>query len=435
MPIKEVEIHLTAGWQRLGVLVLVAGALVWVLVRLSAQARAAQLANLVGDVASLQAALAADPSQAEVHSRLGLYYLYDPVLFDPAGAVAQLEAAVRLQPFAASGWAHLARGYEQQGDLARAQQAYGISLELAPNHFEPHWLYANFLIRHDQRERALPELDRAAQIDPEAMGNICELIWQTMEHPAPVLVQFGQHQGSGYVRGRISQFLVNHGQYQSAVALWRTVAVQDPAQLPTGRALVSALIGAGQWAWADGIWREVVQREYQARGQPISPQAWAFWNGGFEQEDSAGGFDWQLSSSGSVAARLDTGERYEGSRSLELEFIEHQEVSFSGVTHDLPVEPSSRYRLRFYYKADGLPERNGVAVVLSEVGGAERWSRRWEAPGPVSQWSEQEMEFETPPATRLVRLQIQRQPTGRLYDYIEGKVWFDAFTLELRGRE
>jgi len=427
--VKEVEVNVTSAWKRLGVLLLLGAALVWVLFHLWAQVRGTRMANVVGDAEHLKTALAYDPGQAEVHTRLGFYYLYDPFLFDPPQAVQHFEAAVEIQPFDWNAWSNLGRAYEQQGDVARAERAYLFGIELAPHYFYPRWAYGNFLLRRGEIDRAFRELRRASDIHPQAIGNICDLIWQTTGGNAEVLVQFGTSLRTGSAKGAVSQCLMARAEYQRAVNVWKTLTRDDPAKIDTGRSLVSWLTGAGQWPLAYLVWQEVVREEFKASGE-VSPADLMFWNGDFDYDMAVGGFDWSINSSQEVEARLDTVERYRGNQSLLLEFKQHQRVNFSGVTHDLWVEPSTRYRLRFYYKTEKVPETNGLAVVLTDVESLTRFSFESKQLGNESQWTRKEITFETPAETRILRLQIVRRPVGQIYDYIKGRVWFDSFSLE-----
>jgi tetratricopeptide (TPR) repeat protein len=382
------------------------------------------MANMIGEAESLKTALACDPSQADVHTRLGFYYLYDPFLFDLPRAVHHFEAAVQLQPYDCNAWSNLGRAYEQQSDAARAERAYVIGSELAPHYFYPHWAYGNYFLRQGKIERAFGEFHRVAEIHPEAIGNICELIWQATEGNAEALARFGTSLRSGAIQGAICRCLMVRAAYPQAVDVWNTLVADDPAKSDLGRSLVSSLSKAGQGSLAQGVWRAMVSK------QSGKPADLAFWNGDFEYDAEMGRFDWRMNSSPAVQVWLDTSERYRGNRSLLLDFKQYQEVHFGGVTHDLWVEPSTRYRLWFYYKTEKMPQINGLTVVLSEAEAPAQFNAQSEPLGNESQWTRKEILFETPPETRILRLRIVREPVGKLYDYIQGRVWFDSFGLE-----
>lgn len=426
MRVREVEIRVVAAWTRLGLLLLTGAVLVWGIVQLLDRVHGAQMANLIGGVPTLESALVYDPGQADVHARLGTYYLYDPFLFNPPRAVHHFEMAVRLQPFNCRAWSDLGRAYEQQADWVRAERAYQLGIELAPNYFYPRWAYANYLLRRGDLQRALAEFRRVADISPGSTSNICQLVWQATGGDLAALTQFGVELQSGSAKWGICQCLVKVQEYQGAVDVWNTISLDDATKLETGRSLIPGLIEARQWSPAHQVWQGVMKK---ITGD-VSPADRRFWNGGFEREVTIRGFDWTIGSSQEVEARIDTTEHHEGRQSLRLEFKQRRKVSFNSVTHDLWVDPSTVYRLQFYYKADGLPEDNGLAVVVTDAEAPTRLSLQSDPLGRETEWTRRHMIIETPEETRILRLRIVRRPVGEIYDYVEGRVWFDSFSLE-----
>lgn len=427
--VREVEIRLFPVWARMGVLLLTSAALVWGIVQLTARVRGAQMANLVGGVQTLKLALIYDPGQADVHTRLGTYYLYDPFLFDPVQAVHHFEMAVRLQPFQFRAWSDLGRAYEQRNDPVRAERAYQVSIALAPNYFYPRWAYANFLLRRGNLSRAFAEFRRVADIAPESTQNICEFVRQATGGQVEALTEFGRQLRSGWAKWGICQCLAQLNDYQRAVDVWNTLAADDAARVETGRSLIAFLLEARQWWPAYQVWQGVLT---SIKGD-VSPADRLFWNGGFEHEVIVRGFDWTISSSQQVEASIDPTEHHQGQQSLRLEFKQHRNVSFDGIARDLWVEPSTVYRLQFYYKAEGLSEDNGLAVVVTDAETPTRLSLHSEPLGREAEWTLRQLVIETPPQTRVLRLHIVRRPTERVYDYVEGRVWFDSFSLEPLG--
>ncbi len=421
----EVVINLEAPWKRGALLVLMGLLLIGGFHQIVRRVRITHLAYAVNDIERLRAVLKLNPHRAATHIRLGLYRLYDPFLYDPVAARRHLERAVQLEPFQARAWWTLARAYEQQGDLDRAERAYRTSIALAPHHFYPHWMYANFLLRRGFAERAFQEFRQVAEIFPGAMGSICQFIWETTGGDATALVRFGQEIQSDEARDRLCRCLMGRKQYLAATDVWHRMTPGSTAKATTGRALIAALQREGDWALAHRLWRELVREE---QGD-VSADDLAFWNGDFELEPSANGFGWTIRSSAAVRARLDVLEHHRGRRSLLLEFTRHEWVRFEGVSHILWVEPSRWYRLEFFYKGSDLPEVTGLSVILSDLEAPRRFTVQSRPLGPQRRWTPEVIVFQTPPETRLVRLQIVRRPVGELYDYIEGRVWFDSFRL------
>lgn len=409
-------------------MLLLSSALGYTLLEVSAQVRGIRMTYVEGDPERLQAALKVHPAQPDVHARLGAVYLFDPWQFNPAQALSHYETAVRLQPFAWSAWLNLGYAYEQQGDADRAERAYLTGVQLAPRYFYPRWLYGNFLLRRGELNRSFDQLQQAADIRPSAVGSICSMIWQITGGRPDAVVQFSGRLTSGQARASVCQYLLTQQQYQPAVAVWATIDDTDPARITTSRWLLSTLRAAGRWSLARQVWQEIAPKQLAGK-TTVSSVDWALWDGGFEQETPLGAFEWSINSSQDVQAIRDRSEQYEGDRSLRLEFLRHQKVNFSGVTHELWVKPLTRYRLEFYYRTEKVPEANGLFIALGDAEAPAQFNLEFPLNNP-QQWTAQHIQFETPAETRVLRLQILRRPVEQLYDFIRGKVWFDAFRLE-----
>lgn len=417
--------ELTGFWKRTGLLLLL-GSLLFVGYLHAYNRIRSQILNLtVGDVESLRRSLALNPWQPEVHSRLGVYYLYNPVLFDPEQATHHFEAAVRLEPLSHRAWSDVARSYEQVNQPTQATAAHQMAIRLAPNFFRPHWMYANFLLRQGQLASALAAFRRVVEIDPRSGEAVCQTLWQATGGDVGAVAQFGRELQSAAAQWGISQCLAQRGHYRPSIELWRAMPAADPLKVEAGSWLLASFREAKQWPYLNEVWREVIRLEH--------PQTTAadelLWNGGFEQNPIRYGFDWVMSGTEQVEARVDTTTAHQGRRSLLLNFKRHRDVFYDGVSHDFAVSPLARYRLQFYYKTDGVPANHGVAVVLSDLEHPERFRVQ---SGPLStprEWMQAEMELTTPAETRFIRLMLVRWVGEKVYDYIEGRVWFDSFTF------
>ncbi len=423
--VREFEIDLSAVWKRLTVVLLLGGALLWGMDYLSARVHGQLLAFTVGDVNNLRTALTYYPAQPDVHSRLGLYHLYNPLLFDPAEAVRHFEAAVRLEPFHSRAWSNLGRGYEELNDLVRAEAAYRLGIDLAPHHFNPHWAYANFLLRQGDLDRAFGEFRRVVEIYPDSSGIICESVWQASGGDVAALFEFGTQLHSAKANWGMTRCLMERQEFQSSVDLWTMMPSDDSLKVESGRSLIPLLTQANQWSLAHHVWKQVVSKEVR----DVSPSDLVLWNGGFEVNAKTKIFDWSFSNSDDVEVSLDSWERQQGQQSLLIDFKQHQNVKFDGVSHTLWVEPSKKYRFRFYYKTDGIPQDNGIAIILTDAEVPDRFRAQSTPLIPEQEWTSQEIVLETPAETRFIRLRIVRRPVGKIYDYIEGKIWFDSFSL------
>ncbi len=384
------------------------------------------------------------PSSTRAH--LGVRYLYDPAIFDPPRALEHLRRAVRESPFDYRNWMHLGQGYEAVGDRARAEAAYRQAIAWAPEYFLPRWLYANFLLKHGERERALEAFARAARAHPEAAANIAALL-QNEERVA----QLARLVPEADVRARLCAFLLSRGALSAAVSLWRDLDWNEKAKLGLARIMIARGISTEHYALARALWC--------ALGRRLSERAACsddlVWNGGFElaplremvpalslstlgvSEEFAvpdRDFDWQIENEAGVMTRIAREEPYQGERALRIEFTRHENVRFSGVAQFVLLRPAATYEVCFAYKA----EVRGDPRVVVEIVGARRGVPeenavlfRWSLPREAGRagWTLVREVFRTTPETSLALLRIRRVPADALADFVKGRLWFDAFSI------
>lgn len=380
-------------------------------------------AMLFQDVEGLEEALRFIPDAPEVHERLGTIYLLDPAHFDPARAVSHFRRALELSPRDARLWMGLGRACEAQGDADHAAWAYRRAMALAPHHFRPRWLYANFLLRSEQTEAAIAQLGLLVEATPDVVENICDLIWHTREGDAALLVRLAAGRPA-WIAAKVGDYLLAKGRAEDAVALWRALPTWDETTREWGRRLIRGLARARHWEMADAVWREWLRREYGR--EPAS----GIWNGGFEHAIVEGGLDWRIAPAPGVEVGIDETTGYGDSRSLRLDFRAHEGVRYAGVTREIVVEPSRRYVLRFAYMTQGMVSTGGLYVEVADADDARRMLVRLDSLPAREAWTSVRLEFRTTAATRAVRLVLGREPTHPLHDYIRGRVWLDAFALE-----
>ncbi len=93
------------------------------------------------------------------------------------------------------------------------------------------------------------------------------------------------------------------------------------------------------------------------------------------------------------------------------------------------------YRLRAYAKTEGLSTDRGLSVRVFDVESPGRLDARTEELTGTQEWRLLEKTFRAGRGTRLIEVQLSREPSLKFDDKIRGTLWMDGVTLErLQGR-
>ena len=88
------------------------------------------------------------------------------------------------------------------------------------------------------------------------------------------------------------------------------------------------------------------------------------------------------------------------------------------------------YRFRAYAKTEGLSTDRGLAVRVVDVEAPGRLDVRTEELTGTSEWKLLEKKFTAGRGTKLVEIQLSREPSLKFDDKIQGTLWLDGATLE-----
>ncbi|MCI0524578.1 MAG: tetratricopeptide repeat protein, partial [Acidobacteria bacterium] len=126
-------------------------------------------------------ALKLAPRDPLVHWRRGGLYLQaaneEMVESHLEVALDELRAAANISPDDYRVWLSLGRGLDRSGSSAEARQAFERAVRLAPNHFDPRWVFGNYLLRAGDRDGSFAQMRVALRNRPSAMPLIFDYAW------------------------------------------------------------------------------------------------------------------------------------------------------------------------------------------------------------------------------------------------------------------
>ena len=153
-------------WWRSGVLFLVVGVVV---VFLGGEVLRSAFVAMLGEsveAGELRKAVALDPSNPELHHRLGMILCDSLGEADRAEGFKHLRSATELDPYVARYWSDLAWVCELAGDTACTVRGVEQAVKLSPMTPQLHWVAANTFLRAGQTDAALAEFRRLLELDP-----------------------------------------------------------------------------------------------------------------------------------------------------------------------------------------------------------------------------------------------------------------------------
>ena len=397
-----------------GCLLLAAGYLYW--------AGRSYLASRLGDQSersALERAAKLEPRDARPRHRLGRYLLFANQ--DVSGALENLQAAVRLNPYDARYWLDLALAYQVAGNLSEQRQAIEQAIRSEPTTPNVAWEAANFFLVQGETEAALRQFRVVLERDPNAATDALELCWRVTENVDLLLEQVLPARVDTHLA--LLDVLVQKNEEEAAGKVWsRVLALKQPIEPQSALPYLRYLLDNRQAERAAEVWRQL----------PIlSPRLAAYVpadnlvvNSSFEQEILNYGFDWRYDPRPHARVAVDTTEFHAGGQSLSVEF-DGRGGGDAGIHQLVPVKASTQYEFRGYMKAAGIESASGLRFALLDAYDGTPYAVTEEVLG-TTQWQQHAAGFLTGPQSSLLVLKLARDPEQGL---LKGRVWIDDLRI------
>jgi hypothetical protein len=403
--------------KRLVVGVAVAFAVVYV--GLAASRFAASWLGSRVQLSSLQKAAWLDPGNADYRNHLGRFY--DLVARDPASAVGQYQAAVRLNPHSARFWFDLASAYQVLGDtsaqtaaLERAIQADSMTPDVA-------WEAANLYLVQGENEKALREFRVVLANDPSLAEAAIQFCWRIEPDVDVLLRDFVPPRNDAYTA--FLNLLETKQETAGTAKAWAALMqTHQPFERRQADEYIRYLIQHKDVDEAVLVWRQTAERFGLTSYLPSSSNLIV--NGSFSLNVLNAGFDWQHQSQSGVKLELDPTDSHAGRQSLTITF-DGPGISDAGIYQFVAVQPNTTYQFSAYYKNVEMEGAGGPHFTIQDM---YTQAIYYESDELIDAgfWKSAEGDFKTGPDCKLVVLHIRRLPAG---SPIRGKLWIDDFHL------
>jgi hypothetical protein len=319
-------------------------------------------------------------------------------------------------------WVDLGEAFLEAGQKEEARACYGQVLALAPQSASFLLRVANFYFLIGENNQALPITARILKLIPDYDSIIFSEYTRLVDHPEEVLL-YGLPEDRRAVKSWL-EYLMQAGRLDDAQRTWDWVAQRGYDDDSTAGEYAGFLVQQGHPDSAVSAWAQ----HLGARAGDYRKSNDLF-NGDFEFEVNPSPFDWNLGhAQGVEVARECTTARPENC-SLRISFAGTQNVDFVAASQ-LAFVRSGPYHFHASIRTEGLTTDQGIRFRIYD---AELRARldvitgQFKATMP---WSPVEQDLTVPPQTKLLRVQVIRQPSMKFDNKIMGTAWIDEMRLE-----
>jgi tetratricopeptide (TPR) repeat protein len=319
-------------------------------------------------------------------------------------------------------WADLGDAFFKAGQKEEARYCFDQVLTLAP-HSAPFLLrVADFHFQIGENQLALPITARSLELIPDYDSVIFSEYTRVVDHAEDVL-RFGLPENRRAAKSWL-QFLMKAGRLGDAQRTWDWVVGHGYADNALAGEYVEFLIRQGHHDSAASAWVQYIG----PRADNYDKSNYLF-NGDFESDPAQSPFDWNVARAEGVEVTRDCTTASSGKCSLRISFAGTQNLGFAAASQLAFVRPGT-YRFHAFIRTEALTTDQGIRFRISDA----------EVPAHLdvvfgqfigsSSWSEVAHDLVVPQETRLLQIQVIRQPSLKFDNKIGGVAWIDDVELE-----
>ena len=395
--------------------------LLWYCARIGYARTLAKVAAITGNSPTADLAVTLSPADAETHFARG-QALQQSQQYD--AVTNELTRAVQLRPRDYYLWLELGLARDQNQDQEGALRAFRQAVDLAPFYANGHWKLGNLLLRMGRLEQGFTELRKAASSNPTLLTNLANLAWGVYgSDTSAAEAAVAPH--SDAERMALAIVYAKHGANQAAINQFMI----SSAPASEAETLLELFMQSRAFTEAYSVWARL-------HGAPsnLADALGTMRDGSFEGPMLVGdqGFGWEIAAAANVRLSVDESNPQSGAKSLRIDFRGNSEPQTAILKQLVLVKADSRYRLRFFARAQQV-----ISAALPVVTVADASSQAVTILGQssaissdLSDWREFVIEFTTGSQTSAVTVSVRRQSCPDEPCPAFGAVWLDSFRIE-----
>jgi len=343
-------------------------------------------------------------------------------LGNPRGQLEDFKRGVRLSPSSAYRWADLAEAEFNVRDYALAEYAISRALDAGPRSPVVLLRAANLDFQIGNGEHMLRNLS-ALLSDPFLADyyDAAFLAYSRVGLPIDQILRSLPQQTAAF--SKLLTFWTKVGKVDEAVATWKWASTRSLADSQSSYDFFTFMIRAGQSASAQQLWQQQAQRQ-----EPAYRKTNWIYNPGFEQLPLQSPFDWTIDTHPDVEASRVQDAGGNGASALQLRFHGEVNTDYQGSFQDMVLEPG-RYKFSFRMKTEQITTDEGVRIHIFDQPTQAKLNIWTDTATGTQNWKQIETSFDVPPGLQVVRVTVDRKPSGMFDNKIGGTAWINDLKL------
>ncbi len=341
---------------------------------------------------------------------------------DVQKAIAIFRSVLQRAPQDPYRWGDLGEAFLEAGQKEDARYCYAQVLALAPQSAPFLLRAANFHFQIGENKKALPITARILVLIPDYDSLIFSEYTRLVDQVEDVL-QYGLPKDRRAAKSWL-RFLIQAGRLDDAQRTWDWVARRGYADDSTAGEYASFLVQQGHPDSAVSAWAQ----HLGSRAGDYCKSTYLF-NGGFESEPAQSPFDWNVARTQGVEVSRDLTSAWSGKYSLRISFAGTQNLDFAAASQ-LAFVKSGPYRFHAFIRSEGLTTDQGIRFRISDAEVPARLDVVFGQFTGTKPWSGVERDLVVPLATRLLQVQVIREPSMKFDNKVSGTAWIDELRLE-----
>jgi hypothetical protein len=335
--------------------------------------------------------------------------------WDSSEREADLERAVRLNPYFSRAWIELGLAAEARGDLARAERCL-LEAARVDRGFSPRWTLANYYFRQRHAGKFWHWARLSLELAPGDATALYRLCWQFEPNAELILSRVIPDQPDQLARYLL--FLLKERRLEAAPPVAHRL-IEHGAAAYAGLlvGLAEQLLMRGEVAPSLALWNAMCTRGLLPYEALDLDGARLVTNAQFRTPPRGEGFDWRILPVEGISASVAP------AGGLRIRFSGRQPERCELLVQYVPVRPGGCYLLRWRFRTADLAEESGLRWQISEAGSGRRIAVAGLRPEPATA-----MEFCATGSLTLIKLALRYERAAGTTP-IRGTIWLDAVEL------